>query len=189
MVAAEHAAMHDAVPLPSGNDMQDRINQERLIADLTLPWAVACMMLVMLIAYIFICHILGNQLQQPLPEGQRVLLRTVLYGIAIVTFPLTNMIRHIQLRLNQTMPLTRAIPEKVDAGAVASAKSRYFITTLLSMALIETVGIFGFVMFILGDNYNTLYIFTGMSALGLFLYRPKADEYNGIIEALVRAER
>jgi len=50
--------------------------------------------------------------------------------------------------------------------------------------LIESVGIFGFVMFILGDNFNTLYIFSGLSALGMFLYRPQMDEYARIIEAL-----
>ncbi|MDP2904270.1 MAG: hypothetical protein Q8N96_14385 [Methylovulum sp.] len=150
---------------------------------LMLPWAMVGMMLVMLAAMLIICHMLGNPLQQVLPEGQRVLVRTVLYGVAIVTFPLTNLIRHIQLRLNQTMPLPGT------HGVVAAAKGRYVMTTIISMALIETPGIYGFVLFILGDNFNTLYLFTGMSALGLFLYRPKMDEFNGIIEALTHAER
>jgi len=52
------------------------------------------------------------------------------------------------------------------------------------MSLVEVVGIFGLVMFIFGDGFNTLYIFTGLSALGLFLYRPKADEYAEIIAAI-----
>ena len=64
------------------------------------------------------------------------------------------------------------------------AKNRYLVTVIVSMSLIESVGIFGFVMFILGDNFNTLYIFSGLSALGLFLYRPKVNEYANIVEAL-----
>ena len=57
-------------------------------------------------------------------------------------------------------------------------------TVIVSMSLIESVGIFGFVTFVLGDNFNTLYIFSGLSTLGMFLYRPKLDEYTMIIEAL-----
>ena len=70
------------------------------------------------------------------------------------------------------------------AGAASEAKKRYLVTVIVSMSLIESVGIFGFVMFILGDNFNTLYIFSGLSALGMFLYRPKVDEYARIVEAL-----
>lgn len=152
--------------------MPDQIDRDRLNADLTLAWLVAGIMLAMLATYLVICHVLGSELQQPLPEAQRVLIRTVLYGIAIVSFPVTNLLRHIQLRLNQTMP------------GGNPAKSRYLVTVIVSLSLIESIGVFGFIMFILGDSFNTLYIFIGMSALGLFLYRPKPDEYASIIAAL-----
>lgn len=157
--------------------MGNPIERDQLKSDLVLPWAMVCMMFVMLAAYIIVCHILGEQLQQPLPETQRVIARTSFYMLAIVTFPLTNLIRHIQLRLNQTMPCSR-----VEYAVVA--KSRYLKTIIVSMSLIEVVGIFGLLMFIWGDNFNTLYIFTGLSALGLFLYRPKVDEYVEIINAI-----
>ncbi|MDP1772620.1 MAG: hypothetical protein Q8L15_10080 [Methylobacter sp.] len=157
--------------------MGNPVEREQLKSDLILPWIIVGMMLVMLAAYLIICHTLGEQLQQPLQEGQRVLIRTVFYAVAIVTFPLTNLIRHIQLRLNQTMPCA-------DAACGNIAKSRYLVTVIVSMALVEVVGVFGLVMFVFGDDFNTLYIFTGLSALGLFLYRPKVDEYSEIIDAI-----
>jgi hypothetical protein len=156
--------------------MPGRVEPEQLKSDLILPWVIQGVMLVSVAAYVIVCITFGDQIQQPLPEAQRVLLRTILYVVAIVTFPMTNLIRHIQLRLNQTMPLSQ--------GAIAEAKNRYLVTVIVSMSLIESVGIFGFVMFILGDNYNTLYIFSGLSTLGMFLYRPKVDEYAKIVEAL-----
>ncbi|HEY8096368.1 MAG TPA: hypothetical protein VIE65_09810 [Methylobacter sp.] len=159
--------------------MGNPVEREQLKSDLILHWVIVGMMLTMLAAYIVLCHTLGEQLQQPLPEAQRVLIRTVFYAVAIVTFPLTNLIRHIQLRLNQTMPCS-----PTTCGAVAAAKNRYLVTVIVSMALVEVVGIFGLVMFVFGDGFNTLYIFTGLSALGLFLYRPKVDEYSEIIEAI-----
>ena len=173
--------------------MPDRVEPEQLKSDLILPWVIQGFMLVMLVAYVIVCIAFGDQIQQPLPEAQRVLIRTILYIVAIVTFPMTNLIRYIQLRLNQTMPLSHVAPEIDDCmdaggratqGALAEAKKRYLVTVIVSMSLIESVGIFGFVMFILGDNFNTLYIFSGLSALGLILYRPKVDEYARIVTAL-----
>ena len=175
--------------------MGNQVEREQLQSDLILPWVIVGMMLVMLAAYIIICQVMGEQLQQPLPEDRRVLIRSIFYVIAIVTFPLTNLIRHIQLRLNQTMPSSHAqhgavADDCMDAGgratqgAVAEAKSRYLVTIIVSMSLVEVVGIFGLLMFVFGDGFNTLYIFTGLSALGLFLYRPKIDEYSEIIDAI-----
>ena len=157
--------------------MLGRVEPEQLKSDLIMPWVIVGIMLAMLVAYVIVCITFGDQIQQPLPEAQRVLIRTILYVVAIVTFPMTNLIRHIQLRLNQTMPFSHATP-------VVEAKKRYLVTVIVSMSLIESVGIFGFVMFILGDSFNTLYIFSGLSALGMFLYRPKVDEYAKIVEAL-----
>lgn len=156
--------------------MPGKVKPEQLKADLILPWVIFGIMLVILAALLIVCLLLGEQIQQPLPEAQRVLIRTIFYVVAIITFPLTNLIRYIQLRLNQTMPFSQ--------GTVAEAKRRYLVTIIVSMSLIESVGFFGFVMFILADNVNTLYILLGLSALGLFLYRPKVEEYARIIERL-----
>jgi hypothetical protein len=121
--------------------------------------------------------------QQQLLEAQRELFRTVFYVIAIMTFPLTNLIRHIQLRLNQTMPYSDKATRH-DDSVDPEAKARYLVTVIVSMSLIEVVGVYGFLMFIWGDGFNTLYIFTGLSALGLFLYRPKIEEYIEILDAI-----
>ena len=140
--------------------------------DLIMPWVVTGMMFFMLVSYVVVCHLMADQLQQHWPEDQRVLIRTVLYVTAIVLFPVTNLIRHIQLRLNETMPGDKP------------ANRRYLLTVIVSMLLIESVGVLGFIMFMLGDGYNTLYILTGLSMLGLFLYRPKPEEYSRVLRAL-----
>jgi hypothetical protein len=160
-----------------GNKMPGQLEPEQLKSDLILPKVVQGIMLTLLITYIIVCLIFGDQIQQPLPETQRVLIRTLLYIVAIATLPLTNLLRYIQLRLNQTMPYSNTAPR-------LEAKKRYLVTVIVSMSLIESVGIFGVVMFILGDNFNTLFIFSGIAALGLFLYRPKVNEYAAIVEAL-----
>lgn len=115
---------------------------------------------------------MGAEIQINMDEDQRIVIRTILYTVTIFLFPLTNLIRHILLRLNQTMPGDNP------------ARNRYLITTVITLLTIETVGIFGLAMFILGDSYNTLYIFTTLAVLGIFLHRPREEEYSQIIESL-----
>ncbi len=153
------------------------MNPEPLKADLTFPWLVQGILLTTLFTFIGTCFIYGEQIKHPLPEDQRLLIRSIFYVVAIVTFPMTNLIRHIQLRLNQTMPFS-GLPART------MAKKRYLITIFVSMSLIESIGIFGFMMYIVGDTPNSLFIFTGLAALGMFLYRPKINEYTRIVDAL-----
>lgn len=135
-------------------------------------WLIFYIMLAMLVFYNVICHTVGPELQIQMEEQQRVFIRSILYAISIALFPLSNLLRHILLRLNQTMPGDNP------------AKNRYLMTTVITLASIEIVGVFGLVMFLLGDHYNTLYIFTTLGGLGLFLHRPREQEYRQIIEVL-----
>jgi len=141
-------------------------------SELTIHWVIVGIMLTMLITYNIICHTIGTDIRINLAEEQRVFIRSIFYVIAIILFPLSNLLRHILLRLNQTMPGDN------------SAKNRYLMTTIITLVTIEIVGMFGFIMFMLGDEYNSLYIFSVLGALGLFLHRPREHEYRQIIEAL-----
>lgn len=150
---------------PDRLDAQDRLTAHKLIC---------AAMLALLLAYNALCHFWPNLFQQAWPADQRELIRSVLYGIAIVLFPLTNLLRHILLRLNQTMPGPKP------------AAARYLMTILVTQGLIEWVGLFGFGMFLIGDDYNTLYIFSLMAVLGVYLHRPKPEEYQRIVAELAR---
>lgn len=146
-------------------------------SDLTLHWVIVGFMLLTLLSYNIICHVATIDLQLNLSAEERELTRSIFYIIAILLFPLVNLLRHILLRLNQTMP------------GDTPAKKRYLITTLITLSSIEIVGFFGLVMFMLGDGYNTLYIFSSLALLGLFLHRPQQEEYQQIIDALNNPER
>jgi F0F1-type ATP synthase membrane subunit c/vacuolar-type H+-ATPase subunit K len=138
----------------------------------TVAWLIMATFVISQLIYIVICHAFGTEIQQGMAQEQRILIRTIFYVLAIATFPLTTLIRHILVRLNQTMPGNK------------SAQQRYLTTVIVSLAMIESVGIYGFIMFILGDDFNTLYIFSGLAILGFFLQRPKQDEYQTIVSAL-----
>jgi len=130
-------------------------------------WVVYSVVLTVLI-YNLICHYFDTQIQHNLGEEQRVLIRTFLYIAAIVLLPLTNLLRFVLIRLNQTMPGDK------------SAEDRYFITIVWTQLVIELIASFGLIMFILGDGYNTLYIFSVIALLGAGLHRPKQQDLDSI---------
>jgi len=142
------------------------------VPDLTWHWIITCFILFMVIVYNIICHFAESTIRITLAEEQRVLIRSIFYGISILLFPLVNLLRHILLKLNQTMPGNH------------SAERRYLTTITITLSLIGIIGLFGFIMFILGDGFNTLYIFSFLGVLGIFLHKPKQGEYQQIIEAL-----
>lgn len=139
---------------------------------LTAHWLVCAAMLTLLIAYNLFCHLWTGDIRIHLDEAQRVVLRTVFYVLAIIIFPFTNLMRHILLRLNQTMP-----GEK-------SAGQRYLLTIIITQSMIEVVSLLGPIMFLLGDDFNTLYIFSVLGLVGIALHRPKQDDYRAIAQAL-----
>ena len=120
--------------------------------------------------------------QNPLSEHERIVWRTIFYILTLLMLPLTNLLRHIFLRLNQTMPLLK------NANLEKTLKTRYTLTVSVSMLLVLTIGSFGATIFYFGDGFNTLHILTGVAGLGVFLYRPKLDEYQQIHNALMENE-
>jgi len=65
-----------------------------------------------------------------------------------------------------------------------TAEQRYLITILVTQGAIEIVSLFGLIMFMLGDDFNTLYIFTLLGVVGIYLHKPKREELQSIIDAL-----
>ena len=54
--------------------------------------------------------------------------------------------------------------------------ARYTPAVVISLAISESIAIFGLVLFILGDDFQTLYIFLVVSAIAMIFHRPKNEE-------------
>jgi len=59
---------------------------------------------------------------------------------------------------------------------------------IVSLALSESIGIYGLVLFLLGDSFQTLYIFISISALAMFFYRPKREDLETLAIAMQTKE-
>lgn len=147
-------------------------SEQQLQSDLLSSGIVRAVGLMSLIALVAISHLYADKIQIGVDEQQRVVIRTLLYVVAILTFPVMKFIRHVMLRLNLTMSSDK------------SPRFRYMLTIIVSMLVSGSIGVYGFVMFILGDGYNTLYIFVMLSALAMFIYKPDPQEYKALVESL-----
>lgn len=145
-----------------------------------LPCLITSFVILLLSGSIFVAHF--YPFQNPLTEHERIVWRTIFYILAILLLPLTNLFRHIFLRLNQSMPLLE------NANLDKTLEIRYALTVSVSMFFILLIGSFGSVMFYLGDGFNTLHIFNTVAALGIFLYRPKLSEYAQIQNTVTENE-
>ena len=126
--------------------------------------------------YVLIGHLAGDTIRQNMGTNFPLdLMRNVLYGVGAFTLLLTPFLRKFMLagRSGSPGPMSSQSPLKTNQS---SPIAKYGVAMLLSLALSESIGIYGFVLFLCGDSFRTLHIFVGFSALAMFFYRPKRVE-------------
>ncbi len=147
------------------------LSEQQEQADLLLAGVVRGFSLLVLGILISLCHVYADVIQLNWAEQDRVWIRTVFYIVAMLTFLVMKFVRHVSLQLNLK-------------PSEKSAKSRYLKTVIVSMLIAESIGLYGFIMFRLGDGLNTVYIFSILAALAMFLHRPKVEEYRMILQSI-----
>jgi len=136
-------------------------------------WIIWAAMLASLLVYVFICSQFAEEIRRAestdFPIG---LLRNLFYAAAAVIVLITHFLRKLMLSTRFSNPGGKVFV----TGAASNQPSflgQYTIATIVSLALSESIGIFGFVLFLLGDSMQTLYIFVGISALAMFFLSPE----------------
>ena len=143
---------------------------------LKILWIIWAAMLGPLLIYVFICHQGGEEIRgnmtSELPIG---LLKNIFHGAVIVTLLFAHFLRRFML----TGRFSRSEVRPYNPGSMShqpALLAKYTVAVLVSLALCEGIGICGVVLFFLGADLKTLYIFIAISALSMFYYRPKMEE-------------
>ncbi len=122
--------------------------------------------------YLGVCLGLGETLPAAMGDGvPLVTLRYALFGISLVTLVAVHFLRDFML----------AHPGFVGASSsVAStqhpAVARYTVIVIITSALLESIGIYGLILFLMAKDSLALYQLLGLSAVAMLIYRPKKDE-------------
>ena len=144
-------------------------------------WIIWAAMQIALGIYILIAHLLGREQFTVDLEVPLNLVRNILLGVSAAVLIATRFIR----RLILSRPSDQAAAAALASSAAQinpAIYAKYTTAMIVALALSESIGVFGLVLFFLGDSFKTLYTFTGISAVAMFYYRPEREE----IEALAR---
>ena len=135
--------------------------------------------------YIVACHMLKGQISG-VDELKPYLnmIRTMLMVLAAFTLFITPIIRKLIIKSARDKrvygPGAKAEPHVRDAIA------KYMTGLIVSLALIESVAIYGFVLFMMGDDYGTLYGFAIAALIFMGAYFPKLSDLEKIAMELKR---
>jgi hypothetical protein len=129
--------------------------------------------LMSLVIYLFVSLQVKENLQTSMNAAAFTTFKSILYGIAAITLVITRFVRKFILSSkggnNQT----------VQSGKVLTqhpALSKYTIAMLVSLAMTESIGIYGLVLFFLGKNTMDLYLLIAISGVAMFFYRPNKED-------------
>ena len=166
-------------------EVAERGTNEKGLRNLWVIWAA---MVGSLLVYVFLCHQFGEDIRRTasydLPLG---LIRTILSVVALVTLFFAHFIRKRMLAGR----FAKSGAGLFKPGGASSQPSLLFLYTtgvIVSLALCDSAGLFGLVLFMLGDSFATLHVFIGVSALAMYFYRPKSEELEALAVALQTKE-
>ena len=131
-------------------------------------------MLGSLAIYLFICLQFEDALHNP--QGQELPLDVIKNALCIVVaieILLVSFFRRFILKAVQKNDATK--------HANSNPLARYTLIVVISLAIADSIGIYGLVLFMLGEDFQTLYIFLFLAALMMFWHRPKIEEYEQLV--------
>ncbi len=130
-------------------------------------------MLFSLAIYLFVGLQVGDNIRTSLGAATLAALRSVLYIVAFVILIATRYVRKFLLSAKGSNK--QAAPSKSNP-IQHPALGRYTAAMIIALAMSESIGIFGLVLFFLGKNVMDLYLLIFVSAVSMCFYRPKKEE-------------
>jgi hypothetical protein len=132
-------------------------------------------LLMSLAVYLFVGFRVGTSLQSLVNEDTFGILRTVLYAAAFAILIATRYIRKLILSGKSQVSQPAQALEHL-------ALQKYSAATIVALAMSESIGIYGLVLFFLGKNSTDLYLLILISAAAMVMYRPRKDEMLNLVQ-------
>ena len=137
-------------------------------------WIIWGAMFCSLFIYVVICHLLESTwVPVVTPNFPVDTLRDVLYGVSIVILFLSDYIRKFILKSESQLERFTQIASRTNMNP---ALFKYQTAVIISVALSESIGVFGLIFFLLNKDINTLYIFIATSAAAMLYHIPRMSQ-------------
>jgi len=129
-----------------------------------------------LLIYVIICHKFGHEIRQAVRTELPIThLKYIFLGLSIGTLLLTHHLRRLMLTVRSVGPVIK-FADQPSYSNQPQALGKYTAVVIVSLALSESIGLYGLVLFFLGGSFQTLYTFIIISAFAMLYYRPKQEE-------------
>ena len=126
--------------------------------------------------YLFVGIQVGTTIQSSINEETLGILRTVLYAMACVILIAAKFIRKVILSGKGEVSQPAQALEHL-------ALQKYSAATIVALAMSESIGVYGLILFFLGKNSRDLYLLILVSAAAMVIYRPRKDEMLSLVQA------
>ncbi len=103
------------------------------------------------------------------------LVREDVFGMVRTVFYVLSFIIFIAIRYVRKLFLSQGQHDQSSQPPQHPTFQKYMIATVISLAMSEAIGIFGLFLFFMGKNPMDLYLLIGLSAVAMFLYRPRRE--------------
>lgn len=126
-----------------------------------------------LVVYLLVGKSIEDQLEPMGADFPLATMKIALFGVSLLTFFITFYVRKTMLKIS-----VRSSPFVPDPSMRTQhpAAGKYLIAIIVAMALSESIGIYGLVLFFMGKDSAALYQFTILSAMSMFYFRPRKEE-------------
>ncbi len=132
-------------------------------------------MLMSLAVYLFVGIQVGTNVQSSVDEDTFGILRTVLYAAAFAILIATRYIRKLILSGKSQISQPAQVLKH-------PALQKYSAATIVALAMSESIGIYGLILFFLGKNSTDLYLLILISAAAMVMFRPRKDEVLNLVQ-------
>ncbi|NJC88245.1 MAG: hypothetical protein FIB02_06880 [Desulfuromonas sp.] len=133
-------------------------------------------MLFSLAIYLLVATQIGETVKVAMAPEVLDILRAVFYALAFIILFATRHIRRLVLagKGNAASKPAPAFSQPL--------LQKYVSAMMVALALSESIGIFGFVLFLLGKNAVDLYVLIALSAAAMLIYRPQKEELLAMVQ-------
>lgn len=130
--------------------------------------------------YLVVCIYLQESLHiNTAPDLPLDTLKYALLGVSCVTLCVVPFLRKSMMRPNK--PAAKAgFATSIQHPAIG----KYTVVTVVTLAMLESIGIYGVVLFLLSKDTMTLYLFLMISAGSMIYFRPRKEELVNIAEQM-----
>jgi F0F1-type ATP synthase membrane subunit c/vacuolar-type H+-ATPase subunit K len=125
--------------------------------------------------YLFVAIQVGTHVQSSINEETFGILRTVLYAMAFAILIATRYVRKLIMSGKSQVSQPAQALEQL-------ALQRYSAATIVALAMSESIGIYGLILFFLGKNSTDLYLLILISAAAIVMYRPRKEEMLNLVQ-------